>query len=120
MFASMTVLVGEQVGLERDLWLEFLAGRRFGLETAEGNLCGREESGDLNFQKREFLEVFWNRFYHPLFFKHSRLFDIMTAHKPSKLGVSFSGRTAVSKTANGGSIPSTPAEVPWFQAIHRL
>ena len=77
---ELVQIAGEQVGLERDLWLEFLAGRRFGLETAEGNLCGREESDDLNFQKREFLEVFWNRFYHPFFFKHSRLFDIITAH----------------------------------------
>ena len=91
MFASMTVLVGvglvelvqiagEQAGLGRDLRLGYLAGRRFGLGKVVGNLYGMEESGDLNFQKREFLEVFWNRFYHPFFFKHSRLFDIITAH----------------------------------------
>ncbi len=37
----------------------------------------------------------------------------------SQLGVSFKGRTAASKTAYGGSIPSTPAEVDQIVARPR-
>ena len=71
--------MGQQAGFGRNLWLGDLAGRRFGLKMAEENLHGKRDEC-LGFQKLMVLEGFWGCFCHPLFFKHSRLFDIITAH----------------------------------------